>query len=71
MYQRIIRHWRVSHFEAMYRFSLPLAFAQLAALRELDGHASKGATWAELAAARALEHEQARLMALYLSLIHI
>ena len=49
----------------MYRFPLTVAFAQLAAIRELDGIAPRGPSWGECAAARALEVEEARLLKLY------
>ncbi len=49
----------------MFRFPLPVAFAQLTAIRELDGVEFKGATWAERHAASALQTEQRRLIKLY------
>lgn len=49
----------------MFRFPLPVAIAQLAAIRESEGVMLKGATWAERHAAAALEREEARLLASY------
>jgi hypothetical protein len=65
IYQRLVTHWRLSHFDAMFRFPLGIAFAQLAAILEEKGQALTGPTWAERAAAAALEREEQRLLNLY------
>ena len=49
----------------MFRFPLAVVFAQLPALREMEGVAIKGATWAERHAAGVLEKEEARLLKSY------
>ncbi len=61
----MVREFRQSPFEAMFRFPLPLALAQLPAIRELAGVPLKGPTWAERHAAAVLEKEEARLLAQY------
>lgn len=65
IYQRLVTHWRLSHFDAMFRFPLSIAFVQLAALHEEKGQALAGPTWAERHAAAALEREEQRLLKLY------
>lgn len=65
IYRLIIRHWRLSHFDAMYRCSLALAAVQHAAINEDAGIRLSGPTWAEDAAAAAQEIEAARLKSEY------
>lgn len=49
----MIRHWRLSHFEAMHRFPMAVAMRQTPAIYEADGLELKGATYAEAYAASA------------------
>lgn len=48
----MIRHWRLSHFDAMHRFPMAVAMRQTPAIYEAEGLTLKGATYAEVYAAR-------------------
>ena len=57
LYQLVIRHWRVSHFEAMHRFPVAVAMRQARAIWEAEGLDLAGPTYAESYAARRAKAE--------------